>query len=147
MLGDTSRELLEFVASLGSGVPAFLVSPASGSASKGEYISIYLLEITLPSNPVTRALKGLSISMRYLVTTFAEGEEEAHDLLEEILKAVWLNKDYQLEMAPPPENLWLALGIPPRPCVIIEADREISFAEDEVQVVTKDLILEQNLKV
>jgi len=147
MLGDTSREVLEFIASLDSGAPALLVPPASGFASEDRCISIYLLEIKLPTSPVTRALKGLSISMRYLVTTFAEEEAVAHDFLEEILKAVWLNKDYQLELVPPPESLWLALDVPPRPCIIIEAYREISFAEDEIQVVTKDLILEQNLKV
>ncbi len=95
-----------------------LIGPPSPDLS-GQGVSFYLLELT--NDPVPRAPGRLPIRLcvRYLVTTWADSDEEAHHLLDTLLLAAMDDNGFEVALEPPSAETWTALGVRPRPSFIL----------------------------
>lgn len=81
--------------------------------------SFYLLDLV--DSPPLRSAKRppLQLSLRYLVTIWAEAPEEAHRLLGELVFAAMEHPEFEVELAPVPAATWAAFGVIPRPAVLL----------------------------
>lgn len=117
MIDEVDRELERWAGNvLGDGLAK--VGPLDPAAS-GRGVSLYLLEVV--HGPPSRGARQpmLDLALRYLVTSWSEGPSEAHRLLGELLFAAAASADYEIELGSPPLDLWVALGVPPRPAFIL----------------------------
>lgn len=103
--------------------PGLMISltPPDEHAS-GQGISFYLL--ALGELPTTRAGKRppLQVLLRYLVTSWADDPQVAHDLLGQAAFAALEATEqdsFQVEFDPPPLDLWIALKVAPRPSFVL----------------------------
>lgn len=95
------------------------LTPPSDAPSDGE-INLYLLE--LAERPPARGARRppLQMTLRYLVTTWASQPEEAHRLLGELAFAAMEHPDFEVKLDPVPAKTWEALGVMPRPSLILQ---------------------------
>jgi hypothetical protein len=99
---------------------AGLASPSLADPSaKGRGVSLYLLDLV--QRPPARAVPQphVDITLRYLVTTWAESPHEAHRMLAELLMAASSNGDFEVELGSPGLDMWTALRVPPRPAFVL----------------------------
>jgi len=117
MIEQTDRKLQEWVTSVVGGVEVRLGPPRE---QPGTAVSLYLLELrsALPTQRGER--RPLELSLRYLVTTSADDELEAHALLGKLVLAALERTDAQVELGSPSPETWAALRIAPRPCFFLE---------------------------
>src|SRR4051812_17449817 len=75
-------------------------------AVSGQGVSLYLLEIV--HMPVGRGLRltPSQISLRYLITAWAEQPEEAHRMLGELVFAALAEKEFEVEQERLPLSAW-----------------------------------------
>ena len=86
----------------------------------GSGVSIHLLELV--EGPMPRGVRRptvLEMSVRYLVTTWAKDERAAHRLLGELAFAAIEHEDFELDFEPMPSSFWEAVGVAPRPHVLL----------------------------
>ncbi len=111
------------------------------AAEKGEGVGLFLLE-TIPTPPARVGRRPpLQITIRYLVTTWAESPYEAHRMLGELLFAALSNENYEVESESPPINLWTALGVPPRPSFLLRVPLRRVRPEPTVPLVRSPLVI------
>lgn len=127
MIEETDRQLVEWVETVVGGVEVRLGAPVAGT--KGAGVGLYLLDLlhTPPSRNSRRL--SLQVSLRYLVTTRSEDPMQAHQLLGDLVFAAMESADLEVELEPPPVQLWQAFQLPPQPCfmlrVPIRLDRRV----------------------
>jgi hypothetical protein len=63
----------------------------------------------------------LQLTLRYLVTTWSEQPEDAHEILSRLFFAAMENKDFEVERNPPSFEVWRAFGVNPRPAFLLRA--------------------------
>jgi hypothetical protein len=112
MIDAVDRELSAWLRSIAGDLPVSLALPREDA---GASVGLYLLEIlrSVPTQPATR--RPLELSLRYLVTAFAEDPQDAHACLGRVLVAALERTDLQVEMGTLDLSLWSALGLAPRP--------------------------------
>jgi hypothetical protein len=119
MIDELDNRLKAWVyASIGT-VEVSLAAPEVAPSGCG--VGLYLMEL-IQSAP-GRGLKRppLQIVLRYLVTVWAEKQEEAHRLLGELTFAALDSSEFEVEADPVPIALWTAFGVPPRPSFVLRA--------------------------
>src|SRR5205823_11725342 len=103
----------EWVKSVVAGVEVVLDPPRQLDGKHG--VSLYLLALADPPAAWMNRQPALRVALRYLVTTWAQDNEEAHRLLGKLVLAVMERREYELDLAELPAAIWTALGIAPRP--------------------------------
>lgn len=117
MIQQVDQDLKEWVGSVVSGVDVSLGPPQD--AGERLRVEVYLLDL-LHTPPATGSrTPPLQISLRYLVTTWAETPEDAHRILGELVFAAMAHKTFEVELEPLSMQLWRALGVLPRPCFML----------------------------
>ncbi len=92
---------------------------APGEIAQEQCINLYLLEL-LPAPPAEQGPTRLfQLSLRYLITAWAETPEQAHRLLGELAFSAAEHPDYDLDLTPLPAQSWAALGVAPRPSFML----------------------------
>lgn len=113
MINQADRELQAWVKGLLADIDVAFGPPDQLAGKRA--VSLYLLALADPLPVWVNRELTRRIALRYLVTTWAEQEEEAHALLGTLVFAAMEKREYELNLAEIPATLWTALGIAPRP--------------------------------
>lgn len=138
MIDQADRELQAWIKGLLPQTEVALGVPGHLAGKKG--VSLYLLALANPLPAWANRQAARSIALRYLVTTWAETEEEAHELLGTLVFAAMEKQEYELNLAELPESLWSALAIAPRPAFtlwvpcLVESPQNISLVRGPLVV-------------
>jgi hypothetical protein len=128
MIEQSDKELQEWVRGIVTEAEVVFGPPHQFDSK--QRVSLYLLALADPLPAWMNRRSTRQIALRYLVTTWAEEEEVAHNLLGKLVFAALEKRDYELNLAELPATLWAALGIAPRPaftlwvpCALEEPER------------------------
>lgn len=125
VIDQADRELQEWVKSIVTGVEVVLGPPRQLDGKYG--VSLYLLALATPPPAWMNRQPATRVALRYLVTAWAEDDEQAHSLLGKLVLAVMEKREYELDLAELPATMWTALSIAPRPaftlCVPLYVER------------------------
>jgi hypothetical protein len=108
----------------------------------GSGVSIHLLDLV--EGPMPRGVRRptvLQMSLRYLVTTWAKDERAAHRLLGELAFAAIDHEDFELDLEPLPSSFWEAVGVTPRPHVLLRVPVRRERPEPVVKRVEEPLVV------
>jgi hypothetical protein len=112
---------------------------------QGSGVGLYLLEVTKAPAPSTIKRPPLQLSLRYLVTTWAEKSEDAHQALVQLIFAAMENTDFEVELDPIPMAAWTALNTAPRPHFILCVPLRLERPEPTTKRVLEPLKLKKVL--
>lgn len=117
MIEEVDRKLQEWVSSVVGDVEVRFDVPRD---RPGPAVWIYLLDLqsALPEQRGER--RPLQMSLRYLITTWADEEPRAHALLGKLALAALERNDAQVELRGPSPETWSALGVAPRPAFFMQ---------------------------
>lgn len=143
MIDAIDRELQEW---LKATVPKTTVSFAAPPAEAGDkpVVSCYLL--ALATAPPTRgAATGgpapQQFALRYLISVSASVAEEAHRVLGPLVFAAMDRPGCEVELDMLPADLWLALGVVPRPSFMLRVPLRLARPEPSVGVVLHPIVI------
>jgi len=113
MIDQIDDRLKSWVETLPHSPSVSLAPPRDDLPDSG--VSCYLLEIV--DEPPLRTVKRtpLQMSLRYMVSSWAETPEEAHRVLGNLVFAAMAHSEFEVEFKPIPASLWTAFGVIPRP--------------------------------
>lgn len=114
--------------------------PTDDQSDRGA--SLYLVELI--SAPPLRTVQRppLQLSLRYLVSTWAEEPEEAHRLLGGLVFAAMEHPEFEVEIEPVPAAVWMALGVIPRPSFFLRVPLRRERPQPEAKYVRKPLVVQ-----
>jgi hypothetical protein len=117
MIQEADGRLTEWVRSVLKGCPVVFAPPAR---AEGNGVWLHLMDV-LPNPPARGDSAPLQVSLRYLVTTWAETPEKAHGLLGRLVFEALGDGQYEVEREPVPPALWTAMGVAPRASFVLRA--------------------------
>jgi hypothetical protein len=93
---------------------------APGAPLPGRGVGLYLLE--LDKKPPSRGASPppLQFWLRYLVTTWSESPQDAHELLFSLAFAALDHPEFEVDLTRGSPELWSALGVAPMPAFLIQ---------------------------
>jgi len=109
--------LKEWIGSVIEGAELSFAAPDAKKTGRG--VGIYLLELVQSRPPSTTRRPPLQLALRYLITAWSDGPEDAHQILVTLMLAAMENKEFEVELEPIPLSVWTAFGMPPRPSFIL----------------------------
>lgn len=139
MIDQMDRELQEWVKSVVSPVEVVLGPPSQLDGKHG--VNLYLLALGDPPSAWMNRQPAARVALRYLVTTWAENEEEAHGLLGELVLAVLEKREYELDLNDLHATMWTALGIAPRPAFTLCVPLTVERPEPVTRLVQRPLVV------
>jgi hypothetical protein len=112
---------------------------APGTPLPGRGVALYLLE--LDEKPPARGTRRppLQFWLRYLVTTWGESPQDAHELLFSLAFAALDHADFEVDLSQRTPELWSAMGIAPMPSFLIQVPLVRERAEKPVRYVRQPL--------
>lgn len=133
MIEQADREVQAWVQGVLPDVDVALETPRQFEGKQG--VSLYLLALadSLPAwvnQPVAKR-----IALRYLITSWAQTEAEAHALLGKLVFAALEKREYELNLAELPITLWGAFGMLPRPALTLWVPCSIVQPEQTAKLV------------
>jgi hypothetical protein len=139
MIDQADERMLEWVRTVVPDVPVAIAPPPAPDDGAG--VRIHLLSI----QPVA-AIRGmkrpaLELALRYLVTTTADDEGEAHRWLGALAFAAMEVAEWQVEREPLSAELWRAFGVAPRAAFVATVPLRRERPEREAPLVTQPLVL------
>lgn len=117
MAFELDERLKDWVGGVVPGAELSLAPPSAKNTGQG--VGLYLLEVRQSPPPSTTKRVPLQIALRYLVTTWSEEPEGAHQMVVELMFSAMENKDFEVELEPIPLTLWSLFGTPPLPSFIL----------------------------
>lgn len=110
--------LEEWLGTVAHPAKVHFVAPSEMKGKQG--VCVYLIEVLTDTS--TRGLQQppLSISLRYLLTTWNETSTEEHSLLGRIVFAGAENKEIEVEPGSLPLAAWPSLGLNIRPSIVLK---------------------------
>jgi hypothetical protein len=100
---------------------------------------VFLLDVLHTPAHVTAKPSPLQLTLRYLVTAWAETPEDAHQLLADLAFSALGQADFQVEMEPLPVALWTAFGVPPAPAFVVRVPLRQARTEAPSKLVRQKL--------
>lgn len=137
MIEAVDQRLKDWAGSVIQGTPISLTAPSASDTGRG--IGLYLMDLVHAPPPRTVKRPPLRISLRYLVTTWAEKPEEAHGLLGQLVFAAMDSSEVEVELDPVPVSVWRAFGVAPRPSFVLRVPLQQERLEPAVQLVRAPL--------
>lgn len=143
MIDQTDAQLRDWLASILTGSTVSFAPPADAQTGRG--VNLYLLDL-LPKPPggANRRLP-LQLTLRYLVSTWAEEPVEAHNMLGILVLAAMENPEVEVELDPVPIAAWQALGVKPRPCFALRVPLHLDRPEPAAKLVRKPMVIKTTL--
>jgi hypothetical protein len=111
-------------------------------AASGRGVSVHL--VGLAESPLPRDLRApplLQMSLRYLVTTWAEDVRTAHKLLGDLVFAAMEQADFEVDLEPLPHAYWDALGVSPRPHLVLRVPLRKQLERPATKLIEKPLVV------
>lgn len=106
---------------------------------KTRSVGLYLLEVVHPPSPRTSKRPPLQFTLRYLVTAEDADEKVAHQLFGQLVLAAIDAPDFEVEPEPAPLTLWTALGVAPRPSLLLRVPVRIERPQPMAKLVRTPL--------
>jgi hypothetical protein len=117
-MSDSVDSLIkEWATSVHPGISLSLEAPTVQKSGRG--VSVYLMEVLHTPTHLTARPSPLELSLRYLVTSWGETPEEAHQLLSDLAFSALANRDFQVDLDAVPAAIWTAFGLPPLPSFVV----------------------------
>ncbi|MBV7327526.1 hypothetical protein KFU94_04545 [Chloroflexi bacterium TSY] len=143
MIDQIDRTLKEWIAEVVSdGSRSIDISlRVPGGSNLGSGVNCYLWQLS--ENPPLRGLERTpnQILLRYIVTTWAETDEEAHRLLGLLAFAAMDHAEFEAQFEPIPSDVWLAFGIHPKPAFVLVVPLRQNLPRPERDYVRKPLVV------
>lgn len=139
MIQQADREVQAWVQEVVADAPVVLGSPRLLEGKRG--VSLYLLALAEPLPAWANWQPAKRVALRYVITTWAHEEEEAHSLLEQLVFAAMEKREYELNLAELPATIWAALGIAPRPAFTLWVPCALEQPEQAIKLVRGPLVL------
>lgn len=89
------------------------------AVSSGSAVNVYLVGLGAAPSRDTHPEAPMQLLLHYVLTAWAETAESEHAMLSKLAFAALQRTDFQVAFDSPPDSLWIAAGIPPRPCFMI----------------------------
>ena len=153
-MGDLSEAVdqraLDWAANLLPEAEVSLVLPRGGSVGSSEKPQVVLYLVSLVSRDLgpKRDAQTLRVGLRYLVTTWGMAAAVEHAILCKLAFAaleethkVSSVPEVELDLTPPPNDFWIALGLAPRPCLFLTVALSRARVVQPVRRVEKPLVL------
>jgi hypothetical protein len=111
-------QLRDWVKATVGSIDVSLSTPRAASSDRG--VGLYLID--LDKKPPARGgtPPPLQLWLRYLVTTWAQTPEDAHELLFSLAFAAMDQPEFEVDLEQRPAAVWQALDLPPMPSFIIQ---------------------------
>ena len=117
MIDAADARLKEWVKAVAGTIDITLGPPRDVKA--GRAVNLYLLEVLQKPQPRGLRRPPLEVTLRYLVTSWADSPEEAHGILGTLVFAAMEEEDFEVESERVSGDTWVALGLPPRPSFVL----------------------------
>jgi hypothetical protein len=132
MIDHFDEQVKNWVLSVAEGAELWLGAPNGQRPGSG--VGLYLLEVMKAAPPnTTKRPAPLQLTLRYLITAWAEKPEDAHQQLVRLILAAMENAEYEVESEPPSTSVWTALGASPRPSFLLR----VPFSYERAPLPTK----------
>lgn len=139
MIEEADDLVTEWASSVLPRADVALGRPEEEKAGAG--VRIHLLELVQKPLPRGQRKPPLQMSLRYLVTTWADEPRHAHKLLGDLVFAASESTDFEVELEPLPDSIWPALGATPRPHFVMRVPVSRERAQPETKLVRKPLVV------
>jgi hypothetical protein len=127
MIDQVDGRLQDWIGTVLTGTTVSLAAPTGTETGRG--IGLYLMELIRTPPPRGDRRPPLQITLRYIVTAWAEQSEEAHRILGELVFAAMEHMEFEVERDPVPVALWTALGVAPRPSFVLRVPLQLQRPE------------------
>ncbi len=145
LIDEIESQIGEWIAATQNGVLVRTIAP--GEIAQEKCIGLYLLDL-LPATPGEQgAGKLFQLSLRFLITAWADTPEEAHRLLGDLALSVAEHPDYDLELSPLAAQSWAAFGIAPRPSFMLRAQLRRERKLPVVKLIREPMVVRESALV
>jgi hypothetical protein len=141
MAESTDSDLTAWVRRVVPGVNVSLERPALDQPA-GRGVGLYLFELRERPPMRNTRREPLQLAVQYLVRAWAPDPADAHALLLDLAFAAMEEADFEVELDPPPPELWTALGVPPSPTFRIGVPVRRARPQPVVKPVLHPLVVE-----
>lgn len=143
MIDAIDRELLEWLNATAPKTSVSLAAPAADASDK-PLVSCYLL--ALATAPPTRGLASggpapQQFALRYLISVSAATPEDAHRVLGPLVFAAMDRPGCEVELDMLPADLWLALGVAPRPAFMLRVPLRLARPKPTAGIVLHPIVI------
>jgi hypothetical protein len=104
---------------------------------KGRGIGLHLLDLEPLPPPHGPRQQRLHVTLRYLVTVWAESPADTQRLLGTLTFAAMQHPELEIDRTPPPLALWQAFAVAPQPCLLLRCQAFTDIPARKVAIVTK----------
>jgi hypothetical protein len=139
VIEEIDQRLEDWAAALLPGVSISLEAP--GPPPQTKQVDVYLLDVSQTPAPRTVKRPPLQLSLRYLVTAWAETTKEAHRMLGNLMFAAMQDASMQVELEAAPLTLWSAFGTTPRPSFLLRVPLSLEHPETVAKPVLQPMII------
>jgi hypothetical protein len=140
MLDQADRELQAWVQGVLPEAEIVLGPPRQLEGKHG--VSLYLLALADSRPAWVNRQASKQVALRYLITTWAAQEEQAHAQLGKLMVAAMEKRQYELCLEELPATLWAALGMVPRPVLTLWVPYSIEQQERVIKLVRGPLVVQ-----
>lgn len=140
MIDQVSQQLLDWLRKIDHGFNVVLSAP--GNINKKPAISLYLLDILPSANTTSSRRLPIQFKLRYLVTTWADIEQDAHRTLANIIYEAMDWPDFEIKFESLSAQMWNSFGVAPRPCFMIEVPVQLERQQKKVPVIESPIELQ-----
>jgi hypothetical protein len=138
-IDDADARLGDWVASLLDDVDVSFDPPAAAPAGRG--VSLYLYEVR-PSPPPRSRTPPLQATLRYLVTTWAPTQSEAHRMLGQLMFGALEGTELEVEPETIDISVWAMFATPPKPSFVLRVSLRRERDEAPVRMVRQALVVQ-----
>jgi hypothetical protein len=135
VIDQADERMLEWARKIVPDVPVAIAPPPAADSGAG--VRIHLLSIH--PVPAVRGAKlpPLELVLRYLFTTVADDDGDAHRWLGALAFGAMEVAEWQIGREPLPIDTWRAFGVAPRPAFVVSVPVRLERPEKEVPLVRK----------
>lgn len=137
MFEQADLRLKDWIATVLPGTRVDLAAPQEAPAGQG--INLYLLGLEAKPLIQESPQKSWPVGLSYLVTTWAEQPETAHQLLGELVFAAFENSEFEVELGGLPMEAWAGFRLAPRPYFVLKTPFHKARQTPVPKYVTKPL--------
>lgn len=140
MIDEADARLRDWIKTLAGPVDVSLGPPRDVKTDRSG-VNLYLLEVLQTQQPRGPTRPPLEVILRYLITTWAEDPVEAHRMLGALVFAAMDEAEYDVESERVTGDVWLALGISPRPSFVLRVPLRKERPKREAKLVQTPAVL------
>lgn len=145
LIDAIDRDLLDWLTATAPKTVVTLAAPAADAGDK-PLVSCYLLALaTAPParGAGTRGPVPQQFALRYLISVSAADPQEAHRVLGPLVFAAMDRAGCEVELDMLPADLWLALGVVPRPAFILRVPLRLARPEPATGIVLHPIVINE----